>query len=73
MEQFNALEGDKKHIVIEERKVLLVYNEETYDTLILTDKTEKFILFEVSEGFPKDTCIIHYLVQKEKMQDINLN
>ena len=73
MEQFNALEGDKKHIVIEERKVLLVYSEENYDTLILTDRNERFILFEISEGFPKETCIIHYLVQKEKIQDINLN
>tara|TARA_Y100001970_G_scaffold55706_1_gene70554 strand:+ start:1986 stop:2189 length:204 start_codon:yes stop_codon:yes gene_type:complete len=67
------MERDKKYIELEEKKILLVYNETSYNSIVLTDKNARFILFEISDEFPKKTQIIHYLIQKEELQDINLN
>ena len=67
------MERDKKRIVIKEKKLLLIYNGEEYDSLMLTEKNEKFIIYEISSGFPKRTHVIYYLVQKEDKIDINLN
>ena len=67
------MERDKKHIVIQEMKLLLLYDGEEYDSMILTEKNAKFILFDIKSNYPKKTEILYYLVQHEEMYDINLN
>tara|TARA_R100001244_G_C5146672_1_gene128896 strand:- start:547 stop:750 length:204 start_codon:yes stop_codon:yes gene_type:complete len=67
------MERDKKHIVIQEMKLLLLYDGEEYDSMILTEKNAKFILFDIKSSYPKKTEILYYLVQQEERYDINLN
>jgi len=66
------MEGYQK-IILEDKKMLLVFDDEIYDSLILTEANERFIFMEVSGGIPKETVILHYTVQIEDKLDINLN
>jgi|5B_taG_2_1085324.scaffolds.fasta_scaffold00419_9 hypothetical protein len=72
MEQYDTMEGYQK-IILEDKKMLLVFDDEIYDSLILTEANERFIFMEVSGGIPKETVILHYTVQIEDKLDINLN
>jgi hypothetical protein len=67
------MEENKKHIVIEEKKMLLVHDDNEYNSIILTEKNERFIILDIKSNFPKETTVIYYLVQKEDKLDINLN
>ena len=73
MEQYDALERSKKNIVLEDKKMLLIFDDYIYDSLILTEANERFIFMEISGGIPKETVILHYTVQLENKVDINLN
>lgn len=67
------MEEDKKHIVIQEMKMLLVHDDNEYNSIILTEKNERFIILDIKSNFPKETSVIYYLIQKEDKLDINLN
>ena len=73
MEQSYTLEGDKKYIELQQKKLLLIYDGFDYDSLVLTDKSEKFIIYDIESDFLKKTDVLHYLIQVEDKININLN
>ena len=73
MEQFNAMEENKKNIIIQEKKMLLIHDDNEYNSMILTEKNERFIILDIKSNFPKETTVLYYLIQEEDKIDINLN
>tara|TARA_R110002167_G_scaffold311433_3_gene516223 strand:+ start:41 stop:244 length:204 start_codon:yes stop_codon:yes gene_type:complete len=67
------MEEDKEHIVIQEMKMLLVHDNDEYNSIVLTEKNKRFIILDIKSNFPKETSVIYYLIQKEDKLDINLN
>ena len=53
--------------------MLLIHDDDEYNSIILTEKNERFIILDIKSNFPKQTSVIYYLIQKEDKLDINLN